>query len=185
VLSTTDSLQQHLTRAGRVAHWYDVQVTPGPNAIVADIEGLQATETRSLSELSALFESWRAGSPSIRIGRERVMLEGAPTLLHDAQTSTHLARLWAHDEVARLLDAASPARERAIELAAHYQLVTPVTGAVVLETQQQYDEAGLTPVPPGTVPTIPEPQEWALIGVALLMLWFLYRRRTAYAMSPA
>ena len=37
-------------------------------------------------------------------------------------------------------------RGAAVALAARYQLVTPVTGAVVLETAQQYDESRLTPV---------------------------------------
>ncbi len=46
---------------------------------------------------------------------------------------------------------------------------------MVLETQQQYDAAGLQPVPEGTVPTIPEPKEWALIFVALLVLAYVLR----------
>jgi hypothetical protein len=61
--------------------------------------------------------------------------------------------------------------ETAVALAALYQLVTPVSGAVVLETRQQYQEAGLTPVDPATVPAIPEPQTWQVLalGLALLM----------------
>ncbi|MDH5357000.1 MAG: PEP-CTERM sorting domain-containing protein, partial [Gammaproteobacteria bacterium] len=67
---------------------------------------------------------------------------------------------------------------QAIKMAAAYQLVTPVSGAVVLETQQQYDENGLQPVPEGTVPTIPEPETWLLIIATLTLLsWVVYRRR--------
>ena len=59
--------------------------------------------------------------------------------------------------------------------------MTPVSGAVVLETQQQYDESRLTPVsqtPQATVPTVPEPHEWALLLVACAMLtWFAWRGR--------
>jgi hypothetical protein len=54
-----------------------------------------------------------------------------------------------------------------------------VSGAVVLETKQQYDEAGLEPVPPGSVPTIPEPETWLLIIVALGVLAFRLRKRKA------
>lgn len=52
-----------------------------------------------------------------------------------------------------------PGRQAATDLALRYHLVTPVSGAVVLETSQQYDEAGLRPVEKGSVPTIPEPEE--------------------------
>jgi hypothetical protein len=61
-------------------------------------------------------------------------------------------------------------RGQALKLAGAYQLVTPVSGAVVLETQQQFDEAGLKPVSPDSVPTVPEPETWMLIIVSLLLL---------------
>ncbi|MGH9800782.1 MAG: PEP-CTERM sorting domain-containing protein, partial [Blastocatellia bacterium] len=69
----------------------------------------------------------------------------------------------------------------AVKLAAAYQLVTPVSGAVVLETAEQYQRAGLEPVPPNSVPTIPEPEEWLLMFVALaVLLWMTCRRRFAW-----
>jgi hypothetical protein len=71
-------------------------------------------------------------------------------------------------------------REAAVALATQYRLVTPVSGAVVLETQQQYDESRLTPVSQAqaTVPTVPEPHEWALLAVACAMLgWFAWPSR--------
>jgi hypothetical protein len=40
----------------------------------------------------------------------------------------------------------------------------------VLETQQHFDEAGLTPVSPDSVPTVPEPETWMLIIVVALLL---------------
>ena len=61
-----------------------------------------------------------------------------------------------------------------------YRLVTPVSGAVVLETKQQYEESGLTPASQATVPTVPEPHEWAMIIVALATLaWLVWRRQPA------
>ena len=57
-------------------------------------------------------------------------------ILEAHETSDHLARLWANDEVARILAPRDAELEdEAIILAARYQLVTPVTGAVVLETE--------------------------------------------------
>src|SRR5262245_29011623 len=97
------------------------------------------------------------------------------------ETSKHLARLWASGEVAKLLLLGdNKSSDAAMKLASSYQLVTPLTGAVVLETQEQYRQAGLEPVKSGTVPTIPEPEEWLLMLAALLVLsWILFRRRFA------
>jgi hypothetical protein len=70
--------------------------------------------------------------------------------------------------------------EEATKLATRYRLVTPVSGAVVLETQEQYERAGLEPVEPGTVPTIPEPEMVLLVAVVgAVLLWLLYRRKLA------
>ncbi|MDT8390129.1 MAG: VIT domain-containing protein [Lentisphaeria bacterium] len=87
------------------------------------------------------------------------------------QTSDHLARLFARDEIARLLDSRDKdARGRATEIAASYQLVTPVSGAVVLENARQYKQAGLEPVGEDTVPTIPEPETWAMLIIVAVIL---------------
>jgi hypothetical protein len=174
-LQTAEALEQRLIRGGGV-RWYDVQVTPGANLIGERINELQRVRTLSYHALPRLFASWRVNSQEVVAFRERV---DSPTanLPVGIETSAHLARLWAHDEVGRLIYGARPSREAAIDLAHRYQLVTPVTGAVVLETQQQYDAAGLTPVPEGTVPTIPEPEEWALMAIALAILLYSYRRR--------
>ena len=93
------------------------------------------------------------------------------------QVSQHIERLWAKQEVLHLI--AQREQKKAIALASEHQLVTPVTGAVVLETQEQYDEMGLTPVPFDAVPSIPEPSTWALWCVGLLlMLWGRHRSQS-------
>ena len=74
-------------------------------------------------------------------------------------------------------DAASM-RPEAIKLAAMYHIITPVSGAVVLETARQYQANSLTPVDRDSVPTIPEPEAWALLIIALLLIvWFILRHR--------
>ena len=45
-----------------------------------------------------------------------------------------------------------------------------ISGAVVLETKQQFDQAGLTPVDPQSVPVVPEPGTLALLGIGLSAL---------------
>ena len=99
--------------------------------------------------------------------------------------SNHIARLWANERVLELMRV-NPINNRgaAVALATRYQLVTPVTGAVVLETAQQYDESRLTPVTRATVPTIPEPHEWALILIACAgMAWLAWRNRRQFALA--
>ena len=58
-------------------------------------------------------------------------------------------------------------------LARSTRIVTPVSGAVVLETDQQYEEHDLDPLAPEDpfpIPPIPEPEEWALMIAAVLAL---------------
>ena len=91
--------------------------------------------------------------------------------------SDHIARLWANERVLELMRSRGD-RAEAVALATRYRLVTPVSGAVVLETKQQYDESRLTPVSQATVPTVPEPHEWALLLIACAALsWWVWRRR--------
>jgi len=73
-----------------------------------------------------------------------------------------------------------------VELAASYQLITPVSGAVVLETAEQYEQNDLKPVdskmtsklPDGG--SIPEPRTVLLLvvggAIALWQLWSWRRR---------
>lgn len=90
----------------------------------------------------------------------------------------HLARQWAavtaENSKSEMDDAARS------ELAARYQLVTPVSGAVVLETQAQYDEHGLTPADGDAtpkIPSVPEPSTGLL--VLLTTAAALMRRKRA------
>jgi hypothetical protein len=63
--------------------------------------------------------------------------ESPPDPNETIQTSNQLARLWANDEVARILAAGDESlNQAATMLAARYQLVTPVTDAVVVLEQR-------------------------------------------------
>jgi len=87
----------------------------------------------------------------------------------------HVVRLWAAEAVDALR---TDDREEAAALAARYRLVTPVSGAVVLETSEQYEQAGLDPdASPNAVPTVPEPGVWLLLAVAVAALVWTRRRR--------
>ena len=174
LLETVEPLLQRLERNPIRPAWYSLQVRPGPNRVLEQLDGKASIETLQLDDLERLVARWRPGATELRLRRERIKPEDARLRAAD-KTSDHLARLWAHEQILALALSSTPkARENAIELAQRYQLVTPLSGAVVLETQRQYEAAGLQPVEAGSVPTIPEPEQWALLAAALLILLYSY-----------
>ncbi|RYD24283.1 MAG: PEP-CTERM sorting domain-containing protein [Verrucomicrobiaceae bacterium] len=90
-----------------------------------------------------------------------------------------LARLWASRAAED--PAMVPSDIARTELAARYQLVTPVSGAVVLETQQQYEDHGLTPADGDEtpqIPSVPEPSTGMLV-ILTTSAALMRRRRSA------
>ncbi len=155
----------------------DLQANPGPNRPAQALDGLAAYGvvprlgsladdlTRAVREHFGIIDRvrWVPERSSERPGAE-------------AAASRHLVRLWAANEIGRL----SRLRRTgdAVRLAGDWQLVTPVSGAVVLENRQQFDAAGLTAVDPLTTPSIvPEPGTWALLALGAAVLCGLAPRR--------
>ena len=91
-----------------------------------------------------------------------------------AEVSNTVARYWAFQKVMKELHQASWDKDDT-EFAAKYQLVTPFTGAVVLETMEQFAANGLTPVNSETTtqaPSVPEPEFYLLLLLAAMVaLW--------------
>ncbi len=172
-------LTQLWTRRPTEVPIYSLQIGTGRNTV-----------ERVLNESDAVSTILRFGSPGEDLGRLfgklfdhnasfeaiRTTTDGlSKTDLGSAkETSQHLVRLWAKDESLRLLKAGD--EPKAIDIAVRNQLVTRVSGAVVLETKEQYDQFGLKPVDPSTVPTIPEPEEYLLFAIVLLILIYFVRR---------
>lgn len=174
LLGDPQSITQRLQRGEATgARLVDLQLTAGPNLAA------KAWSTQPLYEslprlgtvdedLKRFLDTETGLTPRWRWNRERAT---RPDLKNTPPASRHLVRLWARDQI----DALRRQRKNsdAVELAGRWQLVTPVSGAVVLETKAQYQAAGLTPVDPLTTPAIvPEPGTWALmiLGAGLLIL---------------
>lgn len=181
LIGNPETLRQRWERRPDNPRLFDLQLTKGANLVSEKLDGIETVEaverTGNLTQdLNRLFARWQGTTKQLLIRREKVARQRQELQKELQETSAHLARLWALDETRRLI--ATNRINDAVKLAAAYQLVTPVSGAVVLETDEQYKRAGLEPVPPNSVPTIPEPEEWLLMFVALaVLLWMTCRRR--------
>ena len=182
-LYSVEELRQRWERRPYGPTLYSVQTTVGSDEIEKKLDGVNEVKsvprTGTLSsDLQTLFGRLNGKIKTFEYVRSSKKLDPEVDLLYALQTSDHLARLWANDEVARIVAARDDSlNDAAIMLAVNYQLVTPVSGAVVLETDAQYRATGLQPVNAGTVPTIPEPEMVILIAIVILFLsWLIYRK---------
>ncbi len=158
------------------------QIAPGPQRVLEDNDWLEEARTIPATgavaeDLSAALSGMMGAAPRLQALRttDAIGLVGA------IAGSPHIARLWAAEEVSRLARADRP--KGAVALAARAGIVTPVSGAVVLETDADYKRAGLKVPKADEVPTVPEPDVWALLLLAsMFALWF-WRRSRAQAVA--
>ena len=179
LLSSADSLRQRIERSGRSIPILDLQVQPGPNRIAEQLDGLSSFKAvpktgAPADELKNEFNVLKGKIHPLELVRDCVTNASA----EGPQVSRHIERLWAEGEAARL--AAARHFDEASKLAAGHQLVTPFSGAVVLETKQQFAQNNLTPASAESVPVVPEPSTWALVAMgATLIFWRVSRKSEA------
>jgi hypothetical protein len=180
-LTQAEGLQQLLERGTAHPVIEECALVPGPNRLV---EALY--RSGCLRRLPELPHGADQLGPYLAALRQDQQVPGwqwrraaSSDGLAGRQVWDHLARVWAATTVA---DETSPTGEAARStLAATYQLVTPLSGAVVLETQAQYAAHGLTPGDPAAspqVPNIPEPST-ALLVLLTVTAAALRRKRAA------
>lgn len=177
LLSAESGLQQRLERNTSRTRLFEVQTELGPDRIVEKLDGrsalLMVPRLKSLQEdLTHLIRQWNGSVPVFELKREKIA-----TGQNGLPGSRHIERLWARDETLRLARARET--EAATKLAVKNQLVTPVSGAVVLEHKAQYERHALTPAAAATVPSVPEPTALSLVGIGLLIGAMLRRKRSA------
>lgn len=177
-LSQPEALLQSLERGTVHPVIHDVEAVAGPNRLAEAIYRTGCLHrgpslTMPENDFPAFLENLLTERREMAWNWKRAVVADG---LEGTKVWDQLARMWAasvaEDPRSGLTAEARP------ELAARYQLVTAVSGAVVLETQQQYAEHGLTPVDPNAAPSIPgvpEPSTGAL--VILTAAAALLRRR--------
>lgn len=190
-MQPVEELRQRWERRPYGPTLYSVRTNTGPDVVEAKLDGLN--EVKSVprvgplhSDLQTLFARLTGEIKTFEYKRTSRKVDPEVDLLYSVETNDHIARLWANDEVGRILAARDQSlNQAATMLAVRYQLVTPVSGAVVLETAEQYRATGLEPVDAGTVPTIPEPEMIILLAIAgLFFAWLLYRKRIGRGGCP-
>jgi hypothetical protein len=178
ILSALTPLEQRMERAASHApRIYIAPLAAGPNRIAERLDSLRAFRNVRALTLAGWMQSWEGRSPVLSFQRDVIPASEVPA--DGVRADGHVARLWARDEVRRLAGSADTGNAQKLAIAG--QLVTPVSGAVVLETQAQYDRHGLNPVDPATVPIVPEPGSASLLlgGVLCLTLRRFRQRRNS------
>jgi len=177
-LSQTEALLQLIERGTRKPVIYSVMVSAGPNRLAqalassgALLRGPALIEPRK--DLAAFLNLLRTEHEELSWHWKRSPVPPADL---GNPVWDHLARQWAIDSVDSPLSGL-PETDRPA-LAAKYQLVTRVSGAVVLETQEQYEKHGLTPVDANAAPQIPGvPEASTSLLVMISAAAALMRRR--------
>ena len=170
-------LQMALGNSG-LTEIHSLQVKPGWNVLQQKISSSKV-KVATVTNLEKLMTSLEQGNQVESAVRQRVARPGVvPTEWGPQRNLPQLAALWAAEEVERL-----PAAERVerIRIGSKYRVITEATGAVVLETAQDYERAGLKdpddPEKPGkAMEGTPEPATWLTMGAGLAIL-FAARRK--------
>jgi hypothetical protein len=180
-LSQSEAILQLLERGTTKPVIHEMEAVPGPNRLAEALyrsgclrrgPALLAPRENLANFLKDLRMEHREPSWHWKRAASSDGLEGS-------KVWDQLARFWAASSVENpavvMTDAARA------ELAARYQMVTPFSGAVVLETQQQYKDHGLTPADGDAtpkIPNVPEPSSSLLVLIATAAA-LMRRRRSA------
>ncbi|AJP71291.1 hypothetical protein TS85_05010 [Sphingomonas hengshuiensis] len=177
-------LHQMLDRSAMLPRLVRYQAQPGPALSGSgqpwfETARFVAPGASPATDLPLLLRDLTQAGPVWRIERSTAPVQGAD------RGSIHIARLWAAGGAVGALRGKPADRTAAITLARRLNVVTPVSGAVVLATDREYKENGLVAPGADEVPTIPEPHEWALLAIVAGMLLWLWRRRRRDAPATA
>ena len=177
----SEELIQKWERRGGNPKLYDFQFGGGANMVAKSLEDLRVIRRipnfgNSKAALDRMADEWSGEAKRYVYKREHVPMSEKR---EGKEGTAHIVRLDRYAKILELSASHSDADKiEAIKIAQKYQLVTPVSGAVVLESKAQYDEAGLNPVDGSDSPSIvPEPETWALMIVGMVVLLVMGSRK--------
>ena len=187
-LGSTDALRQRIAWRPKGPTIHYLPVEPGPNRIAEAFN--PADPVARIPAAGSPTESLAAFADSLAQPALSWSFAALPATHPDAapsgnpavQTSDHLVRLWKYQDLITRLRRQPPDSPDLADEAVAYMLVTPISGAVVLETQAQYAEAGLDDIDASQAPVhvIPEPHSLLLLllGAAAITYTRSQRRKT-------
>jgi hypothetical protein len=186
-LPESASLEQLLERAAKPPRFITIGLREGPNRLLEKLYKHASVESigrvgDSNGDLEKLLIGLSTEIATTTHHYQRAPV--APPEVSALKVWDQLARYAVHEEVLAGFKGTARAEKQLADLAVRYQLVTPVSGAVVLETQQQYDRAGLKPVDSNTTPqipngSVPEPSRLMLMLIGTVAL-ILRRQRPGF-----
>ena len=152
----TDDPEPFLERwleVGTTARFLDIQTEAGPNRLLERLgaaAGFDSITRRwSLSQdLRRIFAVSKQKPVETALVRGSGASQPNDAIPAFGPAAWAMTCLWANDRVSSLLRAEIPDNNAALSLAKKYHVVSPVTGAVVLETDEEYVRAGLGGAPP-------------------------------------
>jgi hypothetical protein len=141
-LQPAKGLRWRWTTGGYGPLLYSLQTRSGSDQILKTLDGIDEVKSVARTDkfgvdFKRLLQRVTGQMTTIEWVRISKKVDSLPYAKDGIQTSDQLARLWANDEVTRILAAKDESlNDAATMLAARYQLVTPVTGAVVSDKAQ-------------------------------------------------
>ncbi len=176
-VSRSERLLQLLERGSVKPVIHAVEAVPGPNRLV-EVVYRAGIQTRG-PKLSAGDTSLKAYLAELLHGAEEDGWVWRRAAIRDGlegkEVWDQLARLWAAGAAENTRQPLGEAERSS--LAARYQLVTSVSGAVVLETAAQYKQHGLEPVDPDAAPQVPNVPEPSAVMLVLVGTCAAFLRR--------
>ncbi|MFO1481939.1 MAG: VIT domain-containing protein [Verrucomicrobiaceae bacterium] len=175
-LSRKEVIKQLLERSTTPPQIHALELEHGRNKLLeelydaAPVLGGLRWSGGGADELAATLQNIRSGPTTFT----KVSRAATPPA-DGKEVWDQLARHAVFHEVMAVFQGRDRVPEDQAKKAAQHQLVTPYSGAVVLENQQQYERAGLKPVDASSTPQIPnnatpEPSSLVLLVLGLLAL---------------
>jgi hypothetical protein len=154
IFDSPEPLVQRWQEAAGKHRLFEVQSEPGPNRVTEALgiaPGFESVIRRSSlsADLRRVFSACNLASVQTEMVRESGRRQPEQAIRVSPESVWAHACLWANDRIIGFLKEPHPNEPAALKLAKRYQLVTPVSGAVVLETDLQYTITGVVGgVPP-------------------------------------
>jgi len=153
---------------------YSVQTGKGSDEFVQSLDGIN--EVKSVTrmgtlraDLERLFRQLSGQIKTFEFVRSVKHAE-LPEDTEGYKTSDSLAKLWANDEVVRILDARDESYGAASQLAMRYQLLTSVTDAAVRDGNKRSNVADTAPITYGITSGDRLEFETLFLGAVLLLI---------------